>query len=304
MKQRIAIISDTPGWHGEQLRLALQQQGCDASFVALQQCSIDLSHKHKPVVLPGFAAELPTGVFVRGIPGGTLEEIVFWLDILHALRELGVPVYNDVRGIERSVDKAMTSFLLQRQGIATPPCWVFSDLSRARSLVKKEQARGHELVFKPLFGSQGEGLQRISDPGQLPDSAAAKGIYYLQRFIETPGDHCFDWRVFVIGGRAMATMRREATGWITNVANGADCLPAVLSEPLAGLAIQAVDKLGLCYAGVDMICDTEGNHHVIEVNSIPAWRGLQTVCSHNLAALLVEDFLEYCRSGERMQVVG
>ena len=302
--QKIAIISDKPGWHGEQLFQALIKQSYDPHFVALQQCSIDLNRNHNQVVLPGFESELPAGVFVRGIPGGTLEEITFWLDILHALRELGVPVYNDARSIERTVDKAMTSFKLRHHGIATPDCWVFSDLSRAQALVKHEQAMGRELVYKPLFGSQGEGLKRISDPQQLPDAETAKGVYYLQRFIETQGDNCYDWRVFVIGGRAVATMRRESSGWITNVANGADCLPAVLNEKQTRLAQQAVKILGLSYGGVDMICDTEGHYSVIEVNSIPAWRGLQSVCSLNLAALLIDDFLESCRGEKHMKVAG
>lgn len=254
--------------------------------------------------MPGFEAQLPAGVFVRGIPGGTLEEIIFWLDVLHALHKLGVPVYNHARAIERSVDKALTSFLLRREGIATPPCWVFSDLSAACERVNQEQAMGHELVFKPLFGSQGEGLRRISDPQHLPDPVTANGVYYLQRFIATRGELCFDWRVFVIGGRAVATMQRKASGWITNVANGADCLPAILNEPLTRLAQQAVAKLGLAYAGVDIISDTDGQYQVIEVNSIPAWRGLQGVCLVNLADLLIADFLSYCRISSRMEVVG
>jgi len=301
--QKIAIISDKPGWHGEQLRLALSKQGCQSTFVPLQHCSLNLDTNSAGVSLPGFERTLPDGVFVRGIPAGTLQEITFWLDILHALHELGVPVYNHARGIERSVDKAMTSFLLHQADIPTPPCWVFHTRDNAKVLVKREHAKGFELVFKPLFGSQGEGLKRITQPEQLPDPGTASGIYYLQRFIETEGEYCFDWRVFVIGGRAVATMQRQASGWITNVANGADCLSAILSKPLMNLAEQAIKRLDLSYGGVDIICDTEGKYQVIEVNSIPAWKGLQSVCSFDISELLIKDFLGFCNNTRPIEVV-
>src|SRR3569833_2405640 len=76
------------------------------------------------VAIPGFEHELPDGVFVLGVPGGTLEQVILRLDFLHVLPLLGVPVYNSVRAIEKSVDKAMTSLLLHRAGIPTPPTWV------------------------------------------------------------------------------------------------------------------------------------------------------------------------------------
>jgi RimK family alpha-L-glutamate ligase len=302
--QRFAIISDSPGWHGRQLQRALDKRGYGAHFVPLQACSFDLERRNGAVVLPGFETDSPAGVFVRGIPGGSFEEVTFWLDILHALRETGVPVYNDARGIERTVDKAMTSFLLQREGIATPPCWVFSNPDAARALVDRELASGHQLVYKPLFGSQGKGLGRITDPGQLGEPGETAGVYYLQRFIETAGDYFMDWRVFVIGGRAVAAMQRKSPDWITNVANGGECFSALANEAVADLAQQAVERLGLAYAGVDIICGTDGNYQVIEVNSIPAWRGLQGVCSTSVADLLIEHFLGFCRDSACMGVVG
>ena len=304
MTQRIAIISARRGWHAKQLRAAIEKQGCAVRFAALQQCAFRLGDSDCDLILPGFEEGLPDGVFVRNVPGGTLQEIVFWLDILHALRELGVPVYNDARMIERSVDKAMTSFLLLHAGIPTPPCWVFSDPAQAQALVKRECDRGHQLVFKPLFGSQGKGLKRIDQPAGLPDTADTGGIYYLQRFIECGGDHRFDWRVFVIGGRAVAAMQRNSVDWVTNIANGAECRPAVLNKRLATLAERAVGRLDMHYGGVDILRDTEGKHWVLEVNSIPAWRGLQGVCRFSIAERLAANFLGLCRSTKRMQVIG
>ena len=44
-------------------------------------------------MLPGYGTALPDAVLVRGIAGGSFEQVTKRLGILHALRELGVPVY-------------------------------------------------------------------------------------------------------------------------------------------------------------------------------------------------------------------
>jgi hypothetical protein len=107
---RIAILTEEPGWHGAELRRALEARGAQVLFAGLRACRLGLAGADPPIVLPGFGNALPDGVMVRDVPGGTLEQVVLRLDVLHALREQGVPVYNDARAIERTVDKAMTSF--------------------------------------------------------------------------------------------------------------------------------------------------------------------------------------------------
>ena len=112
VKGRIAVITDDPGWHGKRLREAFAARSHEAVFLSLTECHLDLDEGAIPIRLPGFEDALPEGVFVRGVPGGTLEQVTFYLDILHGLKALGIPVYNDARAIERTVDKAMTSFVL------------------------------------------------------------------------------------------------------------------------------------------------------------------------------------------------
>ncbi|MFZ0789154.1 MAG: alpha-L-glutamate ligase, partial [Chromatiaceae bacterium] len=195
MKRRIAIFTDDPGWHGARLQEAFAARGCESRFVSLQSCGFDLSDDGGGLVLPGFDA-LPDGAFVRGVPGGVLEQVVLYLDILHALRRLGLLVYNDARAIERSVDKAMTSFLLRAARIPTPPAWVTSDPERARDIVAQERRAGHAVVLKPLFGSQGKGVIRVFEPAELPPPEDCNEVYYLQRFISTGKESAHDWRVF------------------------------------------------------------------------------------------------------------
>lgn len=294
--RRIAIMTDDPGWHGARLRDAFAAKGFESEYVSLTRCSITLTDERTPVKIPGFDNRLPDGVFVRGIPGGTLDEVVFYLDVLHALKELGVPVYNNGRAIERSVDKALTSFLLHRAGISTPVTWIVRDREEALTIVENELKAGGQIVSKPLFGSQGIGLQRLSEADDLPNLVDNNGIYYLQRFIGCSDESSYDWRVFVIANKSVAAMRRIGHSWLNNVAQGARCEYATIDHQMMQMAEAAVKTLKMDYGGVDIIRDDHGKYSVIEVNSIPAWKGLQSVCDHNIAEFLVDDLLSRCQT--------
>jgi len=288
---RVAIATDDPGWHGERLQAAFVARGVDAPFVSLRQCRLDLGCSREGIVIPGFEQRLPDGVFVRQVPGGALEQVVLRLDVLHALKSLGIPVYNDGRAIERTVDKAMTSFLLSRAGVPTPPTWVTESHGEARAIVQREAAGGGEVVMKPLFGSRGAGLRRVRSADELPPAEQCAGVYYLQRFIEPGPGGYRDWRVFVIAGRAVAAMQRRGQDWINNVALGAACEAVPAEGALARMAESACAEVGADYAGVDIMRGRDGVTQVVEVNGIPAWRGLQSVCELDLAQRLVDDFL-------------
>lgn len=285
----VALIADECGWHCENLERAFAERGCRVTRVALAAC--EFGARGDGVILPGFGQTSPGGVFVRGVPAGSLQSVVFCLDVLHALGEAGVLVYNDARMIERSVDKTMTSFLLRRAKVPTPPAWSFAQADRAREFAARRVRSGAALVWKPVFGSQGKGLRLIGRGVPMPDFDDGEQVYYFQEFIESLGPGFRDWRVFVIGGRAVAGMERIGATWISNVANGADCRGTEISAEMASLAERAVAAIGMFYAGVDLICDRERRWWVTEVNSIPAWRGLQGVTATDIAACLVEDFL-------------
>ena len=287
----IAIFTDDPGWHGKELTQAFAMLGFSSSFVSLTECKLNIEPEKNPVFILGFEQRLPDAVFVRGVPGGSLEEVVLYLDILHALKLLGVPVYNDGRAIERSVDKAMTSFLLHQAGLPTPMTWVLRNRADAIKIAEDELKKGHYLITKPLFGSQGEGIRRIEKMTDLFWLTPINGVYYLQRFVHCVGDSFSDYRVFVINNRAVAIMRRRGKSWLNNVARGAACEAIDLDPAIAEIAVQAAQALAMDYAGVDIIQDRAGQYTVIEVNSIPAWKGLESVVAVNIAALLAEDLI-------------
>lgn len=290
---RIAVLTDTVGWQGEALRAAFDRRGIEVAFVSLRQCRFD-TRAPQGLCLPDFEDCLPDGVFVRQVAGGTLEQVVLRLDVLHALQSAGVLVYNNARVIECTVDKAMTSWLLHRAGLPTPLTWAAESDSGARDWLGAQRADCHEAVAKPLFGSQGKGLRRVGATPDTPRAEEFGGVLYLQQFLPPADDLYRSWRVFVIDDRAVAAMQRSTTDWISNVAQGAHCTAVEPVGELADLAVAAGRAVESAYAGVDIMQGTSGAWQVIEVNGIPAWQGLQSVSAVNIADELVASFIARC----------
>jgi RimK family alpha-L-glutamate ligase len=242
---------------------------------------------------------LPAAVLVKTVGTGSFEQVTMRLGLLHALRELGVWVINDARAIERCVDKSMTSFLLQRHGIPTPPTWAIESRDAAKDIVRAEARPGQPLVLKPLFGSQGRGLRLIERLRDLPKAEEVQDVFYLQHYVSGPTAGWRDWRVFVVGGRAVAAMIRHGVQWRTNAAQGARCQAVPANGEIAKLAVRAASAVGADYAGVDIIQDGGGRYLVLEVNSMPAWRALQTATGIKIAELLAAHILAECKSERR-----
>ena len=294
-RPRVAIFVDDADWHTRRLKRAFTAEGADAVSVSLQDTGFAIAGGGHGLRLPGFTDALPDGVFVRTISAGSFEQVTMRLGVLHALRELGVPVHNDARAVERCVDKSMTSFLLHKQGIATPATWSIESMAEARRVVRAEARPERPLVLKPLFGSQGRGLRLIDGLAALPPADEVAGVYYLQRFIRGRAPGWRDWRVFVVGGRAVAAMIRHGTHWRTNASQGARCegVPAV--GELATLATAAAAAVGADYAGVDIVRDADDRCFVLEVNSMPAWAALQRVAAVDIAAELAANLVAELR---------
>lgn len=277
---RIAIIAEAPDWHCRGLAKACAREGASASFVSLRDCAFSLGPLGNAVMVPGFDERLPDAVIVRLIPAGTFEQVTFRLSLLHALSALGIHVVNDARSIERCVDKSMTSFLLHRAGIPTLTTCVTERRDAAESWIR---ARGREIVLKPLFGAQGRGLARLRAGDPLPDAEETfAGVYYAQDYVGREAEWR-DYRVLVIGDQPVAAMRRWGKSWITNVCRGAQCEGVPCNGALADYAHAAARAVGTEYCGVDLIEDESGALQVLEVNSMPAWAGLQKVTTFDIA---------------------
>jgi len=293
---RILLVSAQRDWHARRMDAALRAAGARVARIDLAECGFD-TQSESALTLPGTPGRLPDAVLVRTLEGGSFEAITKRLGVLHALSDLGVVVWNEARAIERCVDKSMTSFLLARRGIPTPPTWTLESPAEARALAARETPHG-PLVLKPLFGAQGRGLRLIRTPDDLPAAELVAGVYYLQRFEPVYGEGFRDFRLFVVKGRVVAAMMRSASTWITNVKQGGMPIAAAPDARMKSLAVAAVDAVGASIAGVDILVGVGGAPTVLEVNSMPAWSGLQKVTPNNIAAVIADALLAEIARGE------
>jgi tetrahydromethanopterin:alpha-L-glutamate ligase len=286
----ILVVSDQRDWHARQMEAAFTAAGARVQRIDLADCGFDTCSP-SGLSLPVLGSRLPDAVHVRTLSAGSFEAITKRLGVLHALTELGVVVWNDARAIERCVDKSMTSFLLARAGVPTPPTWTMESAEAARVLVEREVASG-PLVLKPLFGAQGKGLRLIRRPEDLPGPEEIAGVYYLQQFQSNGAEDFTDFRLFALRGRVIATMMRRASTWITNVKQGGQPFAVASDAKMERLAIAAAEAVGAAIAGVDVLVGADGAPKVLEVNSMPAWTGVQKVSKRNIAEAIASAMME------------
>jgi len=292
---QVVILSARTGWHTDELCRALRERGHTGyvapyeGLVARLGRPIAGGHALSSAETPLDAAD---AVLARIVPNGSLEQIIYRLDALHWLEARGVPVVNSPRAIERSVDKFYTSALLQDAGLPTPETVVCEGAADAMAAVR---AMG-DVIIKPIFGSMGHGMTRVSDPEVAWRVVRAldhvRAVFYVQRAVEHGGR---DVRVFTVGGRVLAAIERHAPAgeWRTNVSTGGLARPFDLPVEWARLALTAAAAIGADYAGVDLLPATDGRVFVLEVNGIPGWQGLQQATGTDVAGAIVEHLL--CR---------
>ncbi|MGI6406469.1 MAG: RimK family alpha-L-glutamate ligase [Syntrophaceticus sp.] len=292
---RIAIIGNNQCWHAAELAVALERLKVDVSCIAPRRMRASIGEKPYVASCNG-PSSIPLddfdAVVVRSVPGGSLEQVIFRVDLLHRMENAGVKLINNPDCIETTVDKYYTSTLLEDHGIPTPRTVVTERFEDAMDAFRMMG----DAIVKPLFGSLGLGMVRISDE----DTAhrvfkawqACRYVYYVQEYIPHGN---WDIRAFVIGSRVAAAMSRSSDNWKTNINRGGIAEPYKLSPEQEELCFKTASALGAAYLGVDILVDPDGVSYVIEANSAPGWKGLQDVTDVNIASELANYVVRYAR---------
>jgi RimK family alpha-L-glutamate ligase len=207
------------------------------------------------------------------------------MDLLYRLERLGFYVVNPPEAIEHCVDKYDLLAILEDNGVPVPKTAVTEDPDEA---LKAFHELGGDVVVKPIFGSRGIGSTRLTDPEVAYTVFRAitfyHGVIYLQEFVP---HGCSDIRAFVVGSQVVASMRRVANSWKTNYSQGARPEPIKLDGQMEELAVKSAELIKCKIAGVDILESPRGPL-VVEVNSQPGWRGLQSVTRVNIADAIVD----------------
>jgi ribosomal protein S6--L-glutamate ligase len=213
------------------------------------------------------------------------------MDVLHQLERRGVAVYNRPRALESCIDKYMTTALLESAGLPVPATLCCQDSETALAAL---DALGGDVIVKPLFGSEGRGLVRITDPEiawrTFRTLERLQSVIYVQQFIPHEG---WDLRVFVLDGEVLTAMRRRAAkDWRTNIAQGGAGEPVDIAPEVSDLALRAAAVVGTTAAGVDLLLSRSGQWFVLEVNAVPGWRRLAAVTQVDIARAMIQSVVK------------
>jgi RimK family alpha-L-glutamate ligase len=301
----VAILSARSGWHTDELCRALAERGHVAHVLPYEGLIARLGGRSRVASVEADA------VLARIIPNGSLEQIIYRVDTLHWFERHGIPVMNSPRAIERCVDKFYTTALLQEAGLPVPETVVCEGVADAVAAVR---AMG-DAVIKPLFGSMGLGMVRVSDPdvafrvGRALEQTRA--VFYVQRTIDHGGR---DVRAFVVGDRVVGAIERwapsdrgtggESGEWRTNISRGGAARAFELPDDWRDLARRAAAVVGADYAGVDLLPSRDGPVYVLEVNGIPGWQGLQQATGVDVAGAIAAQLDARVRAGTMVAAHG
>ncbi|QDT99065.1 ATP-grasp domain-containing protein [Gimesia aquarii] len=235
-------------------------------------------------------------LIIRTMPPGSLEQVVFRMDLLGRLEHSGVTVFNSPRSIECAVDKYLTTSRLAAAKLPVPTTAVCESSEAA---MQQFQQMGGDVVVKPLFGSEGRGIFRISDPDLAYRSfrtlERTQAVIYLQQYISHPG---FDIRILILNGNVIGAIRRHSNNdFRTNLSRQAHAEPYLPNDYEAELAVRAAELTHAEFAGVDLLYRSHSPNecYVLEVNAVPGWRGFQSVTKVDVASLVIE-YLEQKRN--------
>ena len=286
---RIVALVSGFGWHIEDLQRAADSLGINFFPFEFSSLRGYVGHRGKTVEASGVSLTDIDGVLVRMMPPAGLEPVVFRMDALHRVQLAGISILNTPRAVEISVDKYLSLALIEKAGLPVPP--TFAGESAVDALEAFEQLGG-DTVVKPLFGSEGRGLVRVSDRETarrvFQTLERIGSVLYVQKAIRHPG---FDYRAFVLGGRVVAAMKRHGPpgDWRTNVAIGGRPEAVTLDPAIERMAVDAARAVGAQMAGVDLLDDLDtGQPVVIEVNAVPGWKALSKATHVDVATLVLE----------------
>ena len=148
-------------------------------------------------------------VIVRGLPRGSLEQVIFRMDALHVLAEQGVRCVNHPRAIQRTIDKSCTGAALSLAGVPTPPTVRLRAIRRRDGGVRGSWAAtswSSRCSERWATGSCASRIATSRTGCSAPSSSSGGTVHYVQQTLPPAGRR--NLRVLVVAGEVAGAMER------------------------------------------------------------------------------------------------
>ncbi|MCC6491544.1 MAG: 30S ribosomal protein S6--L-glutamate ligase [Pirellulales bacterium] len=293
---RIAILSRRPSLYSTQrLKEAGKNRGHEMSVVDYLRCYMDITSRRPQVVYQGQPLQVDAV-----IPRIGASNTFYGTAVVRQFEMMGVFVANESQAISRSRDKLRSLQLLARDGIGLPVTGCAHSTKDIDGLISV--AGGAPLVVKLIEGTQGVGviLAETKKAAQAVIEAfrGLEANIIVQEFIKEAGGS--DIRCFVVGGRVVAAMKRQAAPgeFRSNLHRGGTAEKVKIAPEERSTAVRAARTMGLNISGVDLLRSAHGAV-VMEVNSSPGLEGIEQATGVDVAGKIIEFIEKNAKSGKQ-----
>jgi ribosomal protein S6--L-glutamate ligase len=290
---KIGLLASNPELYSNQRIIqAGRERGHDIRFFDIRQCYMKLDaeapevHTRGGFMLNGLDAVIP-----RIKPSITF----YGCALTRHFESIGIAALNTSQAISRSRDKLYSLQLLQKEGLDIPTTGFASSPIDTDELI--QMVGGAPLIVKLLEGTQGRGVV-LAETGKAAESVinAFKSLnanLLVQEFISEAEGR--DLRLFVVGGKVVAAMQREAAPgeYRANMHRGATAMSIKPTPDERKIAIRAARAMGLHVAGVDIIRSNSGPL-LLEINSSPGLQGIEDATGKDIAGSMISAVESMC----------
>jgi ribosomal protein S6--L-glutamate ligase len=301
---KIAILSNgTANYSTKRLKEVAIARGHEVKVIKYRECYASIEKNNPTVSYRGEDLARYDAV----IPRIASYMTKYGTAIVRQMEMQGVYTVSSSIAINRSRDKLRSLQLLAKAGVGIPKTVFSRNSTDIDDLIEK--LGGTPVIIKLARGTHGNGV--VLAESKKAAKSVLQAFYLsnedgtnvlLQEFIkESAGT---DIRAFVVGGRVVASMKRQSLDddFRSNLHKGGEGATIKLTDEERKMAIKAAKAMGLNIAGVDLMRSDRGPL-ILEVNASPGF-GIEKVTGRDVATPIIEYVEQNARRGHKKDKVG
>ena len=274
-----------------------------------------LAAGHAPHVLDPFGFCLQIGsrgkrIYYEGVSVEDFDVVLprlsgataaYGSEVIAHFEWVAIPVINRAVPVANARNKFRALRILAKHGLPVPPSFTMGSTDFLDQAVA--QTSDYPFIMKPFEGTHGDALLLLDTPTSLASAVGAMcdlhQDYIIQPFIrESVGN---DFRVFVVGGKVIASMKRIARAgeFRSNIHRGGRGTAVELPRQCVETAIQATAAMELEVAGVDLLYTSDGPL-VLEVNPSPGFEEIETVTGARISDAIIAFAVKYAQTQQEL----